>query len=143
MNLFWSSFSKLNKLFIPPEGETDMEGILMGKKKGEESLADEKAVEPLEYMAEETGVEGLNVENQQRKQPENIGILSIWRITVETWNTGELFLTTTAFFTSDYVPQINTSAVFSDLEQELADYNGDDENEGEFEADKQAELAQI
>lgn len=30
-----------------------------------------------------------------------------------------------------------------DLEQELADYNGDDENEGEFEADKQAELAQV
>ncbi|XP_069379664.1 Golgi membrane protein 1 isoform X2 [Paralichthys olivaceus] len=29
-----------------------------------------------------------------------------------------------------------------DLEEELADYNGDDENEGEFEADKQAELAQ-
>lgn len=41
------------------------------------------------------------------------------------------------------MPQINISAVFSDLEQELADYNGDDENEGEFEADKQAELAQI
>lgn len=33
--------------------------------------------------------------------------------------------------------------LFSDLEQELADYNGDDENEGEFEADKQAALAQI
>lgn len=30
-----------------------------------------------------------------------------------------------------------------DLEQELADYNGDDENEGEFEADKQAELARV
>lgn len=29
-----------------------------------------------------------------------------------------------------------------DLEQELADYNGDDENEGEFEADKQAVLSQ-
>ncbi|XP_008333560.1 Golgi membrane protein 1-like [Cynoglossus semilaevis] len=29
-----------------------------------------------------------------------------------------------------------------DMEKELADYNGDDENEGEFEADKQAELAQ-
>ncbi|XP_060926890.1 Golgi membrane protein 1 isoform X2 [Limanda limanda] len=29
-----------------------------------------------------------------------------------------------------------------DMEEELADYNGDDENEGEFEADKQAELAQ-
>ncbi|KAL3975746.1 exocyst complex component 8 [Sarotherodon galilaeus] len=28
------------------------------------------------------------------------------------------------------------------MEDELADYNGDDENEGEFEADKQAELAQ-
>ncbi|XP_071369673.1 Golgi membrane protein 1 [Centroberyx affinis] len=30
-----------------------------------------------------------------------------------------------------------------DMEEELADYNGDDENEGEFEADKQAELAQL
>ncbi|XP_042344219.1 Golgi membrane protein 1 isoform X2 [Plectropomus leopardus] len=30
-----------------------------------------------------------------------------------------------------------------DMEEELADYNGDDENEGEFEADKQAELARI
>lgn len=29
------------------------------------------------------------------------------------------------------------------LEDELADYNGDDDNEGEFEADKQAELAQV
>ncbi len=29
-----------------------------------------------------------------------------------------------------------------DLEEELADYNGDEENEGEFEADKQAALAQ-
>ncbi|TWW60503.1 Golgi membrane protein 1 [Takifugu flavidus] len=29
-----------------------------------------------------------------------------------------------------------------DLEQELSDYNGDDDNEGEFEADKQAQLAQ-
>ncbi|XP_013876233.1 Golgi membrane protein 1 isoform X2 [Austrofundulus limnaeus] len=30
-----------------------------------------------------------------------------------------------------------------DMEEELADYNGDDENEGEFEADKQEALAQI
>ncbi|XP_026177511.1 Golgi membrane protein 1 isoform X2 [Mastacembelus armatus] len=29
-----------------------------------------------------------------------------------------------------------------DMEEELADYNGDEENEGEFEADKQAALAQ-
>lgn len=29
------------------------------------------------------------------------------------------------------------------MEEELADYNGDDENEGEFEADKQAALFQI
>ncbi|KAG9337192.1 hypothetical protein JZ751_029672 [Albula glossodonta] len=29
-----------------------------------------------------------------------------------------------------------------DLEEEIANYNGDDENEGEFEADKQAELAE-
>lgn len=38
---------------------------------------------------------------------------------------------------------IATFCFLIDLEQELADYNGDDENEGEFEADKQAELAQI
>lgn len=38
---------------------------------------------------------------------------------------------------------ITTLCFLIDLEQELADYNGDDENEGEFEADKQAELAQI
>ncbi|KAM9858946.1 Golgi membrane protein 1 isoform 3-T3 [Aulostomus maculatus] len=30
-----------------------------------------------------------------------------------------------------------------DMEDELADYNGDEDNEGEFEADKQAELAQV
>ncbi|KAG7332127.1 hypothetical protein KOW79_003961 [Hemibagrus wyckioides] len=30
-----------------------------------------------------------------------------------------------------------------ELEEELADYNGDDENEPEFEADKQAELAEV
>ncbi|CAL8249327.1 unnamed protein product [Merluccius merluccius] len=29
-----------------------------------------------------------------------------------------------------------------DMEEEVADYNGDEDNEGEFEADKQAELAQ-
>jgi len=28
------------------------------------------------------------------------------------------------------------------MEDEVADYNGDEDNEGEFEADKQAELAQ-
>ncbi|KAM3867477.1 Golgi membrane protein 1 [Diretmus argenteus] len=33
--------------------------------------------------------------------------------------------------------------VDKDMEDELADYNGDDENEGEFEADKEAALAQI
>ncbi|XP_030594271.1 Golgi membrane protein 1 isoform X2 [Archocentrus centrarchus] len=40
--------------------------------------------------------------------------------------------------------QQNTQAENIDkvMEDELADYNGDDENEGEFEADKQAELAQ-
>lgn len=34
-------------------------------------------------------------------------------------------------------------SIDKDMEEELADYNGDDENEGEFEADKQAELAQV
>lgn len=37
---------------------------------------------------------------------------------------------------------ITTLLALIDLEQELADYNGDDENEGEFEADKQAVLSQ-
>ena len=41
------------------------------------------------------------------------------------------------------LPLILTVYSLTDLEEELADYNGDDENEGEFEADKQAELAQI
>lgn len=82
VKLFGSSFSELNKLFISPEREPDMEGILMGKKKGEESPA-QKTEEPLEYLAEEQGVEGLSVEKQQRKPPENIGILSIWGKTVE------------------------------------------------------------
>lgn len=36
-----------------------------------------------------------------------------------------------------------TENIDKEMEDELADYNGDDENEGEFEADKQAELAQI
>lgn len=38
---------------------------------------------------------------------------------------------------------ITTLCFWIDLEEELADYNGDDENEGEFEADKQAELARV
>ncbi|XP_068559648.1 Golgi membrane protein 1 [Cebidichthys violaceus] len=37
----------------------------------------------------------------------------------------------------------HAETIDKDMEEELADYNGDDENEGEFEADKQAELAQI
>ncbi|KAF7659262.1 hypothetical protein LDENG_00000980 [Lucifuga dentata] len=42
-------------------------------------------------------------------------------------------------------PQLNKEGenIDKDMEEELADYNGDDENEGEFEADKQAELAEI
>lgn len=44
-----------------------------------------------------------------------------------------------------YLMLITTLCRFTDkdMEEELADYNGDDENEGEFEADKQAELAEI
>lgn len=34
-------------------------------------------------------------------------------------------------------------AAAQEFEEELADYNGDDENEPEFEADKQAELAEV
>lgn len=116
-----------------------MEGILMGKKNAEDSLGAQKTDEPVEYMAEDQGVGGFNEEKPPRKQPENIGILSILRKIVETWNPGEMFNK----HRSDCASQIKTSAVFSDLEQELADYNGDEENEGEFEADKQAELAQV
>lgn len=52
-----------------------MEGILMGKKKGEESPVAQMTDEPLEYMAEEQVVEGLNEEKQQRKQLENAGTI--------------------------------------------------------------------
>lgn len=34
-------------------------------------------------------------------------------------------------------------AAAQEFDEELADYNGDDENEPEFEADKQAELAKV
>lgn len=34
-------------------------------------------------------------------------------------------------------------ATAKEFEEELADYNGDDENEPEFEADKQAELSEV
>lgn len=44
---------------------------------------------------------------------------------------------------SDKQQSKRTEIVDKDMEEELADYNGDDENEGEFEADKQAELAQV
>lgn len=61
-----------------------MEGIFMGKKKEEESPAAQKPDEPMEYMAEEQGEEGLSVEKQQqRKQPENIGMLSTRRTALE------------------------------------------------------------
>lgn len=50
-----------------------MEGIFMGKKKEEENPAAQKTEEPVEYMAEEQGMEGLSVEKQRRKQPENLG----------------------------------------------------------------------
>ncbi|XP_061784654.1 protein GOLM2-like [Nerophis lumbriciformis] len=38
---------------------------------------------------------------------------------------------------------IRDKAIDKVMEEELADYNGDDDNEGEFEADKEAELAQV
>lgn len=34
-------------------------------------------------------------------------------------------------------------AAAQEFEEEMADYNGDDENEPEFEADKQAQLAEV
>ncbi|KAK3539513.1 hypothetical protein QTP70_009493 [Hemibagrus guttatus] len=37
----------------------------------------------------------------------------------------------------------NVKSAVQEMEEELADYNGDDENEPEFEADKQAELAEV
>lgn len=59
------------------ERESDTEGILMGKKNGEETPTSQKVDDPLEYLAEEVVVGGPNVEKQLKKQPENIGILSI------------------------------------------------------------------
>lgn len=49
----------------------------MGRKNGEETPTSQKVDEPVEYMAEEQVVGGLNLDKQPKKQPENIGILSI------------------------------------------------------------------
>lgn len=38
---------------------------------------------------------------------------------------------------------VDDKAAGQEFEEEEADYNGNDENEPEFEADKQAELAEI
>lgn len=38
---------------------------------------------------------------------------------------------------------VDDKTAAQEFEEELADYNGDDENEPEFEADKQKELAEV
>lgn len=72
-----------------------MEDAMIVKKKGQERPTAQKPDEPLEYMAEEEEEEGegLNVEKEQRKPPENIGMLSIWRRDVGAWNKGEEIFT--------------------------------------------------
>lgn len=63
-------------VFVPSEREPDVDGIFIGKDKGEEGPAAQKTEEPVEYVAEEPGVGQPNMEKQLRKQSDNIGILS-------------------------------------------------------------------
>lgn len=72
-----SCIFQIKQGFYSSEREPDTEGILMGKKNGEETPTSQKVDEPVEYLAEQEVVGGLNVEKQPKKQPENIGILSI------------------------------------------------------------------
>ncbi|XP_043966714.1 Golgi membrane protein 1 isoform X1 [Gambusia affinis] len=78
------------------EADLEVQDILHGQEKAEDTANGQRPEEPEEYDADEQVVDGVDLEKQRNK---------------------------------------NT-------EEEMADYNGDDENEGEYEADKQAALSQ-
>lgn len=96
--------------------ETDpgMEGMLIGQEKADETPNGQKIEEPEEYDADEQVVGG-DADEQV-----------VGGVDLEKQQQSK-----------------QAENIDKDMEEELADYNGDDENEGEFEADKQAELAQI
>lgn len=70
-------YFQIKQVLYSSEREPNAEGILMGRKNGEETPTSQKMDELVEYMAEEQVVGGLNLDKQPKKQPENIGILSI------------------------------------------------------------------
>lgn len=61
-------------MLMPPENDPEMEGMMMGREKADESPAAQKTDEPMEYATEEQAVGQANVEKQLNKQPENMGM---------------------------------------------------------------------
>lgn len=115
---------KSNTWSVPPEKEPGAEGVLMGEEKGDEDVAALQTEDQDEYDVEEPV---LDADKPLNNKPDNV---AIGTSAVPAASTVSEPVTITALL----LP--------TDLEQELADYNGDDDNEGEFEADKQAVLSQ-
>lgn len=110
----------------------------MGNEKADEDLAGLKTEDQDEYDVVEPV---LDAGKPLNNKPENVGIGTSAFPTAST--VSAQFLAERDFCVSSVVIIIITTLLLLiDLEQELADYNGDDENEGEFEADKQAVLSQ-
>lgn len=108
----------------------------MGDEKADEDLAGLKTEDQDEYDVVEPV---LDAGKPLNNKPENVGIGTSAFPTAST--VSAQFLAERDFCVSSVII-ITTLLLLIDLEQELADYNGDDENEGEFEADKQAVLSQ-
>lgn len=101
--------------------------MLIGQGKADETAIGQQLEEQDEYDADEQAVGGVDLEKEQRSK-KNICMFPLNFLFIYGAND---FISTFVFLTD------------KNMDEEMADYNGDDENEGEFEADKQAALAQI
>ncbi len=59
---------------MSPEADPGMEGMLIGQLKDDDTPIGQKLEDPEEYDADEQIVGGVDVEKQQSKQTENIGM---------------------------------------------------------------------
>lgn len=111
----------------------------MSDEKADEDLAGLKTEEQDEYDVDEPV---LDAGKQLGNKPENVGIGTSAFLTSSRVKAHHFLVERDLRVSSCQLIIITTLLLVIDLEQELADYNGDDENEGEFEADKQAVLSQ-
>ncbi|XP_038558960.1 Golgi membrane protein 1 [Micropterus salmoides] len=125
-------------LLQPPEGTVTTEGEAETSKLLKNNLTEDKEMEVMDAQIEEAdpGMEGMLVGNVKADQnPMDQTVDGPEEYDADEQVVGGV----------DVEKQQRQRAenIDKDMEEELADYNGDDENEGEFEADKQAELAQV